>query len=172
MTEGAVHIGIDPGKKGAIAILGDGIPKVFDMPYKTEYVIIKKRKVAELVFDASAVIDILLPYCFHRSMHITLEKIQHQGKAEKMGTRALDTFLKEYGELKGALKSHNLPFIEVAPITWENFIDKPEEKAGSIKLAQWLYPEIKQLLYGPRGGIKDGRADALLIAYYGQIRHS
>lgn len=164
-----INIGIDPGKKGAIAILGDGIPKIFDMPYRTGIVIVAKKKKEEKILEPNKVIDILLPYCF-QPLHITLEKIQHQGKAEKMGTRALDTFLKEYGELKGALKSHEIPFIEVAPISWENFIDKPEDKSGSVRLAEWLFPEVKHLLYGPKGGMYDGRADALLIAYYDSLK--
>ena len=35
-----------------------------------------------------------------------------------------------------------------------------------------LYPEHKHLLYGPRGGLLDGRSDALAIAHFLREQHS
>ena len=42
-----------------------------------------------------------------------------------------------------------------------------EDKSMSVKLAEQLFPNLKSQLYGPRGAALDGRAEALLIAYYG-----
>jgi hypothetical protein len=37
-----------------------------------------------------------------------------------------------------------------------------------MKLCLRLWPESKRLIYGPKGGMLDGVAEALLIAEYGR----
>lgn len=45
-----------------------------------------------------------------------------------------------------------------------------ENKLSHVDLAADLYPGFKHLFYGPKGGIKDGIADAVLIGtYWNQI---
>tara|TARA_R110000823_G_scaffold126868_4_gene254198 strand:+ start:1441 stop:1902 length:462 start_codon:yes stop_codon:yes gene_type:complete len=60
------------------------------------------------------------------------------------------------------------PF-RVTPKVWQKYIGVAS-KGKAIKndvanLAANLYPKAN--LYGPKGGLKDGRADALMIAHYG-----
>ena len=63
------------------------------------------------------------------------------------------------------LASFRLPFVEVAPRTWQKgVIAKAQDKKPSVAAAGRLFPNAP--LFGPKGGAKDGRADALLIAYY------
>jgi hypothetical protein len=40
-------------------------------------------------------------------------------------------------------------------------------EAASAEKAIELFPGIRSVLYGPKGGVKDGRAEAILLAHYG-----
>tara|TARA_R100001530_G_scaffold24178_1_gene19664 strand:+ start:138 stop:629 length:492 start_codon:yes stop_codon:yes gene_type:complete len=57
----------------------------------------------------------------------------------------------------------------VAPKVWQKYIGVTA-KGKAIKrqvanIAQYLYPQAE--LHGKKGGLLDGRSDALMIAYYG-----
>ena len=57
----------------------------------------------------------------------------------------------------------------VAPKVWQKYIGVTA-KGKAIKrqvanIAQYLYPQAE--LHGQKGGLLDGRSDALMIAYYG-----
>jgi Holliday junction resolvasome RuvABC endonuclease subunit len=60
------------------------------------------------------------------------------------------------------------PFM-VTPKIWQKYIGVTTKgkaiKKDVASLAIKLYPQVN--LYGPKGGLKDGRADALMIAHYG-----
>ena len=57
----------------------------------------------------------------------------------------------------------------VAPKVWQKYIGVTAKgkaiKKQVAKIAQYLYPQAE--LHGKRGGLLDGRSDALMIAYYG-----
>ncbi len=59
--------------------------------------------------------------------------------------------------------------IEVRAKVWQKFIGVTAKgkaiKKNVADLATALYPSAD--LYGPKGGLKDGRADAIMIAHYG-----
>lgn len=177
-----IHVGIDPGKKGAIALIseGDDLPVIYDMPLT----IVKRKRWAkhkredgtwgrskrwmeDPFFDTAKAAEIFRSLA-SKKVHITLEKIQLWGQNEKAGTNSLDTFLKEYGQIKGMLQTLGFSFVEVSPTSWQNFLEKPEHKDGSMLLAKYFYPKAD--LHGPRGGDLDGRADALLIAHYDLLK--
>ena len=68
-----------------------------------------------------------------------------------------------YGIWKGMLASFEIPFIEITPKTWQKgVISKAQDKKPALAAAGRMFPTAE--LTGPRGGGKDGRADALLIA--------
>ena len=60
----------------------------------------------------------------------------------------------------------------VTPKIWQKYIGVTVKgkaiKKEVAKIAQGLYPNAE--LYGKRGGLLDGRADALMIAHYG-LKH-
>ena len=60
----------------------------------------------------------------------------------------------------------------VTPKIWQKYIGVTVKgkaiKKEVAKIAQGLYPDAE--LYGQRGGLLDGRADALMIAHYG-LKH-
>jgi hypothetical protein len=55
------------------------------------------------------------------------------------------------------------------PQVWKRNIGlfKGATKRDSVNLAVELFPDFKEEFYGPRGGIKDGVAEAALLATYG-----
>ena len=139
------YIGIDPGRKGAIACLRDGGPIIYDMPSSD-------REILELFYS-------LRPYA-------KLVGLEKQQPYPKQGVNSVFTLGAHYGLLRGFLVVLGLPFIEVHPKTWQAAIfgdaknlygSTPKER--SLKLAKELFPHIEI-------GKKDGRADALLIAEY------
>lgn len=62
--------------------------------------------------------------------------------------------------------------IMVSPQTWKSTITRglpaADTKDASMRMAKILFPSAVAMLYGPRGGIIDGRAEALLLAEYGR----
>jgi len=57
----------------------------------------------------------------------------------------------------------------VTPKTWQKYIGVTAKgkaiKKQVAKIAQHIFPQAE--LHGKRGGLLDGRSDALMIAYYG-----
>ena len=62
-----------------------------------------------------------------------------------------------------------LPPNTVTPKVWQKYVGVTAKgkaiKQQVAKIAQYLYPQAE--LHGKRGGLLDGRSDALMIAYYG-----
>ena len=72
-----------------------------------------------------------------------------------------------YGGLRGILAAKHLPTTLVTPRTWKKWHGIGADKEESMDLAITLFPQYEDRFYGPRGGMKDGVAEAALIAYYG-----
>ncbi len=66
------------------------------------------------------------------------------------------------------------PLILVAPKVWQKTLyggvpKGSDPKVITMGVASRLFPSVS--LYGPKGGVKDGRADALLLAEYARRMH-
>ena len=150
MEKEKIYIGIDPGKNGALAMIRES------------------KGVSLIDFDLKAYID-LLSY-FKSSiksydMFIGIERV-HAMPGE--GVKSSFSFGERVGELKGILSTlgfdTNTEWIQ--PQTWQKHIntDSNRGKKAIADSLLSLYPSAD--LYGPRGGLKDGRSDALGIANY------
>jgi len=139
--------GIDPGKTGAIAIIsGDMEIHLLEDWAGDE---IQMANVLRKMMGISP-----------NQFRFSIEKV-HAMKGQ--GVRSMFTFGTNYGIWKGILAAFQIPFTEVAPQTWQKgLIHKAQDKKPSLAAAGRLFPSAE--LYGPKGGGKDGRADALLIA--------
>lgn len=63
----------------------------------------------------------------------------------------------------------------VPPHLWKGRLglrgkDKDDKSRLGVSLFKRYYPDHEALLYGPKGGLKDGRLDALLIAHWMRVR--
>lgn len=147
MKKEKIYIGIDPGKNGALAIIRES------------------KKVSLVDFDLKVYINLLSYFKKSYDMFIGIEKV-HAMPGE--GVKSSFSFGERVGELKGILSTldfdNNTEWIQ--PQTWQKHIntDSNRGKKAIADSLLSLYPSAD--LYGPRGGLKDGRSDALGIANY------
>lgn len=144
-------IGIDPGSKGAIAILNElkEVKLLEDIPF------LKTEK----CMDINGFSDLLNDYILEEH-HCILEKCQYTPAIKGSGAF---TFGKTVGYTECALimlkASHEL----VRPQIWKKeFSLISKEKEGSIEVAKRMFPTVADKLLKT----KDGRAEALLIAEF------
>lgn len=144
-------IGIDPGSKGAIAILDSkGTPVLLeDIPYT------KTEKVMDLI----SLRDLISSY-ITKSHHCVLEKCKYTPAIKGSGAF---TFGKTIGYTEAFLIMLGVSHELVLPAVWKkNFSLLKQDKAASIEVAKRMFPSVAGKLLKT----KDGRAEALLIAEY------
>jgi len=85
------------------------------------------------------------------------------------------------GELHTLLQCLGMPYDMVQPKKWQSTVGikvpikfKGPERAKRLKKAtaekcEQLYPGCD--IYGPKGGLKDGRSDALMIAHFCRLSY-
>ena len=141
--------GIDPGKTGAIAVIsGDMEIHLLEDWAGDE---IQMANVLRKMMGISP-----------NQFRFVLEKVSSMPRE---GVKSAFTFGTNYGTWKGILAAFQISFIEASPQTWQKgMLSKAADKKPALAAAGRLFPTAE--LYGPRGGGKDGRADALLIAEY------
>ena len=159
------YIGIDPGFTGAVGImdnLGERI-EAWDLP-----VVGGTGKDRE--FDETALNDMINRlWCLGGS--VGLEKPTSRPNE---GAHRSHRFGEGIGMLRGLMTAHGIKYRMIPPNLWKGRLGLPGKqiKGANKACAQYLvtrYPAAEHIIYGSRGGIKDGRLDALLIAHW--LRH-
>ena len=148
-----IYIGIDPGAKGAVAILSEDKIQIIDCP----------PTIAEMA-------DILRPDGGPRTIAI-IEKVN---PFYKSSAKSAFTFGGNFFAWQMALACFQIPYEFVTPRKWQGVMFDSAKKLAdtkqqSFERATRLYPSLDISLKTPRGKILDGRCDALLIARYLQI---
>jgi crossover junction endodeoxyribonuclease RuvC len=157
-SEQNVICGIDPGLSGGLAFINPSKPgwcHVEDMPVIR---VTKSRREIDVVATAT-IMHLWKP------TEVFIEKV---GAMPKQGVSSTFTFGTGYGILLGICGGLGLPLTLVRPTTWmaKALRDMPRgSKGASVSRATQLYPGVT--LKTERGRVLDGRADALLIAWYG-----
>jgi len=138
------YLGIDPGKKGALALFDSEEMTVActDMPDTTaalhDYVaglpLIKKCTVEKPFFP------------------------------QMIGVSNAVKIAQAYGTLIGALAWRGIPFVEVRPNKWKPAMDLATSKAASREKASQMFPDQSDQFKRVKD---DGRAEAALIAWWG-----
>ena len=150
-------IGIDPGVAGAVAVFGNSAV-VRDLPTKPA-----ARGKSALDVDGLAFKHQLMAFCLGQTAIAYVEQVQ--SRPRQAGQFA---FGMNYGRVLGLLEALGIRTVHVPASKWKQAMGlRGEDKATSVALAAQLFPHLKDQLYGPRGAPLDGRAEALLIAYYG-----
>lgn len=174
-----VFIGIDPGKKGGIAVVdGSGDMLIARaMPCRKDGEIDAAALRALLKFATDDVVCGI----------VILEKAQAM---PKQGVTAVFTYGVGYGKIKAVLELLELPVEEVRPNVWKKALGlttklqprtmketnkecvartaqrKYAGKIRAVELAGQLFPAFNPYRY--RGGLRDGEAEALLLAEWGR----
>lgn len=167
-------VGVDPGLSGALCLLGpdQGLLDVIDMPSCP-------KSATKNWVDASKL---------HRVIQGWVELVSHdccaqigrqcsiQAAVENVhampgnGVSAMFTFGHGLGVVHATLVCSNIPIHWVAPQTWKKHYALTSEKKVATAKACNLYPQHTDLLVTPRGKCLDGRAEAILIARYLQVK--
>lgn len=146
-----MFIGIDPGVSGAIAI----IDKYQDVLLLSDW---PGDEVA-----AAALVSKTAPMSVASCIRAAIEKVHAMAPAKKASPNRMFKFGTNYGIWKGIFAAFDIPFVEVRPVEWQKgVIHKAQDKKPALAAASRMFPKAE--VYGPKGGGKDGRADALLIA--------
>ncbi len=180
-------VGIDNGYKGAIVELTDQREAtIVDMPTVKE----KRGKSERQHYDKHAMAAILRKYAreenlpLHQKEESTLEEGDQvlvlleqatpmKGKIGGGAGSAQGNFRTGMGSglWQGMLITYLIPYQEVHSKTWQSLFFKgihgQDTKQKSFTVATQLFPQYADQFKGPKGGIKDGRTDAILIAEYG-----
>ena len=156
--------GIDPGTNGAIAVLDS------ENPDSVALLDLKKKNPTEIYewfyYDICSTEQTDTP-------NIVYMWIEDVHSMHGMSAKSNFGFGKNVGMINtvAELVTKDSPNM-VTPKIWQKYIGVTVKgkaiKKEVAKIAQDLYPNAE--LYGQRGGLLDGRADALMIAHYG-LKH-
>ena len=154
-------IGIDPGLSGGIAVIDRLLPvDVMDTP-------VLKGKKSKKFYDIQGMAGVLREYT--DKMFTVLAVLERQQAMPTQGVSSTFKTGEGYGIWQGLLTGLSIPYITVHPRTWTKKVlqgARGDGKARSILMARQLFPTAE--LIPPRCRVpKDGRADALCLAYYG-----
>ena len=154
--------GIDPGINGAIAVLDS------ENPDSVELLDLKKNTIFEVFDWMEGEISSFSPgeiwiEDIHSMYGMSAKSNFGFGKNLGIVTAIAEIFQGE------APKKAKITIRTVTPKVWQKYVGVTAKgkaiKKQVAKIAQYLYPQAE--LHGKRGGLLDGRSDALMIAYYG-----
>lgn len=142
------YLGIDPGAKGAFAIIhSDGTICALEPFNKGEFVW-------------------HMDWLTHQQEK-TICCLERVHAMPKQGSVSMFTFGENYGWLKGVLDMAEISYQEIAPQTWKKEFNLNSDKTKSIEVAKQLFPKANLMPAGCRKP-QDGLAEALLLSLYAQ----
>jgi len=155
-----IYIGIDPGKTGGIAIISDvqnNHISAIEMPIN-----------AKKEIDVLSIYSYLLLYmgsnCF-----CCIEK---STAMPKQGVVSMFKYGTTYGKLIAIIEILEISYEEIVPQKWKKEFSINSDKRRSIITVQKLFPSMKGQFTTERGRIKDGAAEALLLAEYPRRKYN
>lgn len=142
-----VYIGIDPGKKGALAAIweNDDVPLVEITPF------------SEGGYNA-ALKEIQGCDCI-----CCLERV---GPMPGQGVTSMFNFGQNFGFIHGLLTAYSIPYELVTPQRWKKAFGVTAEKNSSIAVCKRLFPGVSLRRTDKCRKDGDGMAEALLMAEY------
>ena len=143
-----IFIGVDPGKKGAYAVIFEDEDVAMAYPWSDEGFVAAMGAAATRGKKCVAAV----------------EKV---GAMPGQGVTSMFSFGKSAGYIEGVLAAFGIPFQLVTPATWKReFSLIGKDKKASIEVCKRLFPDVP-LLPTERCRVEaDGMAEALLMAEY------
>lgn len=147
-------IGVDPGKKGAVALIeGSQLLHVFDMPVVT---LKKGTKVCCHTLNSK------LAELFYEHGQIDLAVIETVHATPQMGVTSSFDFGRSFGVVEMALVARGVRLEQVQPQKWKGALGLGADKNSSLALARAKWPGSDAFTLQKH----EGRAEACLIAEY------
>lgn len=143
-----VYLGIDPGQKGGIAIVGADHSEAWRYPGDIQ--------------EAASLLGFIA-----MNHSIKLACIEKVSAMPKQGVSSTFKFGMNYGAWQGVLAALAIPYITVTPAKWQKALldaGTGETKARSLNMARRLYPMIDLKFKAD-----DGKADALHLARWARL---
>lgn len=134
------YIGIDPGAKGAVAVIKEGQAAAYPMEKLIEVL----REVKEPAICC-------------------LEKVHSMPGQGVSSTFAFGT---AYGFVRGAMEAFSIPYQEITPRKWKSEYGLNNDKIRSVEVCKKLFPKTSLLPSPKCRKDSDGMAEALLMAEY------
>lgn len=148
----AVYVGIDPGKKGAMAIMG----------YSNTT---GERYMMKIIpFDPQEYIKTL------KQFHIATCCIEQVHALHGNGITSSFSFGQTYGWLLGILDALGISYQTISPQRWKREYGLNSEKEKSIEVCKRLFPDVDLKRTERCKKDDDGYAESLLLAEYAR-RH-
>lgn len=144
-----IYIGIDPGKKGAMAVIFDGVDEIMLVPHD-------ERKYINVLCNLSG-----------RNVKTCLE---HVGAMPGQGVTSMFNFGQNFGYINGLLEAFQIPYELVRPQKWKKEFSITGDKNGSVEVCKRLFPGVSLRRTERCRKDDDGLAEALLMAEYARRR--
>ena len=157
-----IHIGIDPGATGAIAVFEVelGVLTIYDMPVME---VLRGGK-AKKEINPYILAEILGMWKSRSNITVTMEKV---GAMPGQGVSSMFQFGRGVGMLEGVLAGIGNTVNYVTPQKWQKEVAMRPGKDGGRERAMQLFPGNASDFFRKKD---DGRADAALIAYWSFIK--
>lgn len=140
------YIGIDPGKKGSLAIIyGDG----------TIYV---------TPFDRQRYINALAEVAASGDKSVCC--LEHVSAMPGQGVTSMFSFGENFGFIQGVLSALNIPYEFVRAQKWKKEYSITADKNVAVSVCKRLFPQVSLLATERCRKDNDGMAEALLMAEY------
>ena len=141
-------IGIDPGKSGGIAVISPNTGDIMSWEYSDENLL---RSAAEFAETGVAYVE-------------------QVGARPGQGVTGMFNFGKNYGYILGVLDAYGIPYTLVHPKKWKSAVGVTADKKTSIRRVKELFPGVDLKKNTRCRTDHDGKAEAILIAFYGMIQ--
>ena len=148
-----IYIGIDPGKNGGIACIGDGKNNSEAYPYSDDVLINS--------------LGLVCTKCWQNDVIYYLANVDAM---PKQGVSSTFNFGMNFGFIQGVLRAYGIPYELVTPQKWKKEFSCTSDKNTSIEVCKRLFPNVNLKATDRCKKDHDGMAEALLIAEYGR-RH-
>lgn len=140
-----IFIGIDPGKKGGVAIMDDD-------------------RITVLPWDDQKFVDVMAETMNKGKCIAAVEKV---GAMPGQGVTSMFSFGQSYGFILGVLTAFGIGYQLVPPTLWKReFGLLHTGKDGSVEVAKRLFPGVNLLPTERCRKESDGMSDSLLICEY------
>lgn len=144
-----IYIGIDPGKKGGMAVYDDLLNsqdeiQAFVYDYDKYRKVLKDSKLRCVVF------------------------IENVHAMPNQGVTSMFNFGQHFGQLLGILDAYEIRYELVNPQKWKKEFSCTSDKNTSIQVAKRLFPNVSLKPTDRCTKDSDGIAEALLIMEYGR----
>lgn len=152
-------MGVDPGVYGAFALINDDrIVRVSDMP--------RQSCAGTGSYDPAEILSLVRRVAILPHVMAWMER-PHTRPGE--GAERSCNFGLGLGYTEMALLACKIPYERVSPMAWMKAVGVHGKKKDPELRQRWRvfdekFPDQRGLILGPRGGVRDGRLEAVLIA--------